>query len=154
MNCRNLNLLIKYLPFIHFNRKVAISSFRNRLSRLIPMRKLGNTPRLLQFLTVLLWTCKRLAASPTVNKESFSSFPPLASLSAEYSVIGPSIPNRPFYDNRCLLTHHNNASFFYYPIINAKTLPSIWFRSYIYKFAMKTTKKGANWNFNFNWRWS
>lgn len=111
-----LNFPIRYWHFIHFGRKETISSFRNRLSPLGPMRKLSNIPRLLHFLTVLTWICNRLATSPTVNKEFVSSFTPSEILSAEYSVIGLSISDYPFYAFKTLLPHKNTSSF--YPIHN------------------------------------
>ena len=89
-------------PFIYFIRKVIKSFSRNRLSPLGPMRKLGNIPRLLQFLIVLMWTCNKLAVSLAVsNKSVFSVSLSETSLSG-YSVVIPSILDYPFFVDKIL----------------------------------------------------
>jgi hypothetical protein len=84
-------------PLVYFNRKVIKSLFRNRLSFLDPMRKLGNIPRLLHFLTVLMWMFNKLAASPAVNRVSVSSTSPSEILFSGYSVDRQSILGYPFF---------------------------------------------------------
>ena len=66
------------------------------------MRKLGNIPRLLHFLTVLMWMFNKLAASPAVSKVFVSSASPSEILFSEYSVARPSIPDYPFFVDKIL----------------------------------------------------
>ena len=103
----SLGFSIPSSPLVYFDRKVIKSLFRNRLSFLDPIRKLGNIPRLLHLLTVLMWIFNNLAVSLVVNKVSVSSTSTSETLAARYPVITPSIPGYPFFvDNvniYCLL---------------------------------------------------
>jgi len=92
-----LNLPISYRLFACLSRKVSISFFRNRLSPLGPMRRLGNTPRSLHFLTVLTWMFNKLAASLTGIKASVSSASASETPSAEYSVTATSVHGYPIF---------------------------------------------------------
>jgi hypothetical protein len=93
MNCILLKFLTRYCLFVYLSRKVNISFFRNRLSPLGPTRKLGNTPKLVHLLTVLMWIFNKLATSLVVSKESVSSTSTSEIPSTVCSVVAPSIPD-------------------------------------------------------------